>query len=66
MRVKAGPFPAVRRVQVAIGVENVRTAEGLRFPEPVNGAHAGRENAQEQQEQEGNDNHEQAPQEPAQ
>ena len=64
--VEVRPFPAVRRVQVPVRVEDVRPAERARFAEVVDGADGGDEDPEEKQNQDGIDNLEQDVTHPAQ
>ena len=66
MGVEVRPFPAVRRIQVPVGIEDVRAAERPRLTEVVDGADGGDKDRQEEQNQYGIDNLEQDATHPAQ
>ena len=66
MGVEIRPLPAIRRIQVPVRIEDVRSAEGLRLPEVINGADGGDEDSQKEQNPCGIDNLEQDATHPAQ
>ena len=66
MGMEARPFPAVRRVQVPVRIEDVRTAERMRLAEVVDGADGGGEHRQKEQNHDRIDNLEQDAAHPAQ